>query len=77
MRPRTPQHQARRLGPALSGAIAAAAIGLGCGEALKPTPEESGLPRPPQLMHLSEVELAVLERIPSRLWPSVPAPWRT
>jgi hypothetical protein len=66
----------RRFPPALSGAMAAAAIGLGAGAALKPTPAECGLPRPPQLMYLTEAELIALERSPHNLWPSVPASWR-
>lgn len=66
-----------RLLPPLSGAVAAAAVGLGSGAALKPTPAECGLPRPPQLMHLTEAELIVLERSPENLWPSVPARWRS
>ncbi|MFC3078098.1 hypothetical protein ACFODL_08370 [Phenylobacterium terrae] len=65
------------LAPAMSGALAAAAVGVGSGAALKPTAAECGLPRPPQLLHLSEVELAALERSPRHTWPSVPAAWRS
>lgn len=77
MTARTPSSIIRRLSPALSGAMAAAAIGLGCGAALKPTPAECGLPKPPQLMHLTDQDLATLERSPRLFWPSVQASWRT
>lgn len=76
MRSRT-THLPRRLAPALTGAVAAAAVGLGCGAALRPTTGESGLPRPPQLVHLTDAELATFERTPRLVWPSVPAPWRS
>ncbi|HEY9217093.1 MAG TPA: hypothetical protein VIO94_03520 [Phenylobacterium sp.] len=58
--------------PALSGAFAAALIGVSSGAVLRPTPAESGLPKPPQLMQMTDVELAALEDTPSRVWPSVP-----
>jgi hypothetical protein len=61
----------------ISGAVGAAAMGLACGVALKPTPAESGLPRQPQLLVLDEAQLATFERSPYRLWwPSVPRAWR-
>ena len=60
------------IAPMISGAMAAAILGLFSGVVLKPTPAESGLPRPPQLMHLTDAELALMERSPALTWPSVP-----
>jgi hypothetical protein len=57
--------------------MTAAVLGLACGIAMKPTPAESGLPRPPQLMLLSDDQLVDFERAPPRIWwPSVASDWR-
>jgi len=77
MTARTGQSPPHGLALVFAGGLAAAALGSGCGAAMKPTAAESGLPRPPQLLYLSKVELALLDTSPDIAWPSVPRAWRT